>query len=1342
MISDFKQYFQLLCFFCVTALSAQPDSTYINKIRGEVDTSWLLTIGNDIPPATLEWNLQTAPGFKMLSENARNSAVLENSWIFFPIINGKPVADGEKVTLPHDFDRGERDYVSGWYLSNYKLSKHKNKRYVLKLNRIQLFSEVYVNGKLIGHHFGGYTPFDFDITTALESGNNTIAIFVRDQSAALDGGKIYNQVGVTRLGNYNPDGGNKLKGGIESSIVLEEQEEVHLDNIFVKTSTRKNTLEINYDIVAKKLTTAKVSFEVFKWPNGERVALEIPEVHLKKEDTSKQTLKVNWKNPKLWSPNHPNLYVLRTTLKNGKKTEVVDTRFGFREFWIEEKQFVLNGVPARLLGQSHYRSSVEDIDYHRETFLMHKKVFEVNSCRIHATMPPNEIMYAADEAGILLIDQSAIWSVNKPFYSSGGDWFAKNIAKEFEEWVKRDRNNPSVVIWDVENEMLRFNFGTYEWIQYLPDYIKKFDNSRPINYSGAGWFDDEQEMISLHMQEHYTRIMKDWKSKGTRPLIMGEFWVGGRSEQRLSNSPEFSSVLDRNIEEAKLYEEKFLEMRNIGVAGVMPFRTGLLAFDKNPIENGSVFEFSNHSKIYAQPEVVLQKMRHGLQPVTTFFWPRQTYVATTELLKKELVVCNDSETENTFTVTWNWLENKYTKQVVLKPGSQERIALNLASTNKNSTLTASITLGNKQISADTLLIQPFVQPVLHQSKKIQVYKDDILVDRLKEAGLDAFSSEKIPTVKDNVIWLFPEHANNRELTTHKKEIETYLKNGGAVLSLKQDQAPNWYPIKFQFSSANQSNLHNYAKMGWEGLNKDLFFSTEAPIYDRSHPVFKGLNTDKLQGWSPYDNRVADDVFARPSSNNKYEQGNWTTLSGGTRREQVSLAEVFYGKGILLTCQLNVIDNLKNKQASGLFVNMINYLSNRKPELLKGKVQIAGDKSTADLSKLLGTTPSVFKGAKADDGDYMLVFDGATIEEIKAWVTKGGQVLVMSPTVANEFNDVNIGHSDIGFFATKINEEPILNGVSSANFMSTKTALAQSYFSTLPKNAKVVLQGFESNSTFWKVEKAHPIMVSIPFEGKDILLSTLQFSEKPIASQQEFLAQILTNCGVSISFLEIPELTKVSIKKTVPITVDGNLEEWIEDMEDKFVTQYIHAEPMYLTSENTIEGPQIFDLNLSAIDYIMWNENTLNIAGVVFMEEMFFGGENYPRPKNYKQQILWNDDVIIVEVINGKATVLINGKSSGNLLIATGIIKAEDMTDATKLQFNYIHASGKINTWNKMKGQTFELQIPWDLLKTKPTDIKGQALITLENKENKIQMPLKGDKIDKTNWLPLEIKESN
>ncbi|PQJ76595.1 sugar-binding domain-containing protein [Polaribacter glomeratus] len=254
-------YFALL--FYGVILNAQPSDAYIKKIRGDVNSNWFLEKGNEVKSISLDWQFQTAVGFNKVSKKARKTAVLNNSWHFYPIKNGKPVLEAEKIKLPHNFSAKERDFVAGWYISNYKIEKNQKKRYLLKLDRIQLFSEIYINGNLVGHHFGGFTPFDFDIYEFLKSGENSIAIFVRDQSASLDNGKIYNQVGTTRLGNYNPESNKKLKGGIESKIVIEELEEVHLKSVFIKTSTRQKNVEIDYEVTSNFDKKATITFEIF-----------------------------------------------------------------------------------------------------------------------------------------------------------------------------------------------------------------------------------------------------------------------------------------------------------------------------------------------------------------------------------------------------------------------------------------------------------------------------------------------------------------------------------------------------------------------------------------------------------------------------------------------------------------------------------------------------------------------------------------------------------------------------------------------------------------------------------------------------------------------------------------------------------------------------------------------------------------------------------------------------------------------------------------------------------------------------------------------------------------------
>lgn len=1331
-------YFLLFSLF-FGIIQAQPDGAYIKKLTGEINPDWIISTKKTSSTQTLIWKPIEIHGFQKNTSEARKEAILSQPWSFYAMDVNHTLSEKKEVELPHQFDKN-RNYNAAWYITKYTLGNLADKRCILKLNRMEMFTLVYVNEQRIGHHFGAFTPFEMDITDALADGENTLAIFVYDRSASVDDNKLYNQMSTARLSQGKQ--GFKLSGGINDIPRLEMREKVSIQDVFVKTSTRNGELEIEYQIANPTNISSKasVSFELIKWPKGEKVAVKIPETTLPKTLNGIQRIKVKWNNAELWSPNHPNLYVLRTTLKNGKGKDVVDTRFGFREFWVEGKKFMLNGIPIRLRGESHYHPMSYDVDFHREVFKLHKRLFDVNACRIHAFMPPGDIMLGADEAGILLIDQSAVWSVNGGFYANGGDWLLKNLDIEFREWIKRDRNCPSVVIWDVENEMLRFNYDIHlPWISQLRGMVEKFDTTRPINYSGAGWFSNDQQMVSLHMQDHYTRIMTDWNEKGTKPLIMGEFWIGGRANQRLPHAPEFTSVHQRYLEEAKLYERNLLEMRYKGVAGLMPFRISLLTlFQKPHTTEGYHFTPPNKLEIQTQPKDVLQKIRHAMQPVTVFFWPRQTYTAAQKPFERTLVLCNDGETAESFEVSWKWEgDTGKTETITMKPGERQRIQLKEPSPQNTAKLMACVTRKGELISADTLVIHPIEIPEAVTQKPLQIFKSETLATLLTKHGFNATSSDKVPTTKDKVIWIIPEHADNRELSGIKPEIMNYLNAGGKLICLKQDQAPSWFPIKFQFWSALLAPLHTYEKMGWKGLNRDLRFAKEATILASSHSIFAGINDASLLLWDKFDGRVSDDVLVRPSDVNKYEQGNWRPLATASIRSHVSLAEMFYGNGTLLACQLNLIDNLENVQAKKLLVNIIDYLSNEKPATFTHKIAINGTVKPIDIARCTGADITAFENAKVENKDVMIAFDGADLSKIKAWAEKGGRVMVLSSAVSNMLEGCNVRIDHETYLATKIADHSLLYGVSSANFL--KGGLISGYFETLPENAKVLLQAFKGQGDMWKVGEAGPALISVPHGKGEILLSTIDIPKQTNASAQELLSILLTNSDVSVPYIE-PTMDDIAIKKTVPIKIDGNLDEWLDDMDDRLVSPYNHAQPIHLTSEQRVEGPAAYDLNLSGINYFMWNEKALFLAGVVFSEtKNALSTIEYGAEKNYEMNIRYNNDVIHISFQKNHATITLNGKTEDKVLIKTGQIQSKDMTDATILQFRYIEGGGHLTTVQNLVGETFELSIPWEILKSKPEKLKNKAMIMLESKDSKIQLPLSASTDSDKNWLNMIIK---
>lgn len=1301
---------------------AQPDEAYIKTLTGEINTEWLNSVAKTNPVFQLDWQHRKAPGFDNSSLSSRNQSILSGTWSFYSVDTMMNISNGKAVEIPHRFDR-ERNYNSGWYVKKIQLHKNEDKRYFILMDRVEMFSMLFVNGIRCGHHFGAYTPFEFEITDALLEGENSIAIFVYDQTATIDGNKHYCQVGVTRAqSGYRRTG---LKGGMYGIPKIEIREKAYIKDIFVKTSTRHGEMEIEYELPpnAKLSADAKLSFVLLKWPEGEKVPLEIEPKSMNpfsretkaRIDKRENSVTVKWPDPELWSPDHPNLYVLRTTLENGKTKDLLDTRFGFREFWIEGKSFFLNGKPIRLRGNSIYSPKTPGRDFHREVWKKQKEIFGVNACRIHHTIPSGDLLLAADEAGILIDNQSSIWSSEAAWYKNGGEWFLANTKNEFEEWVRRDRNCPSVVIWDLENEMLRVSYEEHlPWVMKLPKYVLTLDDTRPLNHSGGGWFSPYQDMAWLHMQEQYCKIMRDWQEIGTMPLVIGEFWIGGRADfRRLPNSPEILWPGQEQYERALSYSEKMLEMRYYGVSGVMPFKL-----------------FSNIG--IDSPKKMQQLIRHGISDETVFFWPRQRYAPSEQNFQREIVICNDGESENIYKLNWKWEnERGQNKTVSLQPSEQIRIVIDEQAPKQTKRLIATIDRDGQQISSDTLSIKPIEIPEPRVKKTIQVYKNKKLVNTLSANGFKSFSNDQVPDAKDNVIWVIPKNSDNRSLFLIKDKILNYLDNGGAILCLKQNQESKWFPANLPFWSAYQSGIHTYALMGWEGLNTDLFYAWEAPNYAQSHPVFKGISDMPLHLWDATDRRISDHVYSRPSNINRYEPGNWRPLASGSRKHHVSLAEMFYGKGILFSCQLNVTDNLENAQAKTLFINMLNYLSERKPVSLDGKIKTAGIFKPSEIEQLTGVKSQVFDGAKPQRHNLMIAAEGARIDDVKSWAASGGNVLVLSSKVSGSFEGFSINDSKVSQVA-KSADTPLLYGVCSASFSPEVLSAFKGSFSQMPDGAKDVFRGLSSEGSY------SPVMASLKYGKGKIIFSTLEIQGMKENIIREFLCLMLTNAGVEVPYRTT--ITKeIAIKKTVPLKIDGKLNDWTNDMEDRLVTRYKHADPVNLTSESIVEGPPEFDLNLSAINYFMWNEDALNIAGVVFSEERTWeSGVTWGSKKEYDMSLRINDDTVRILFEDDKAQVWINNKTENSIAFKTGQVDSKELIDAVDFQFIYIHKSGQIRRASSLIGETFELSIPWNLLKSNPQQKEWKSFMTVEAKGSKLQVPVSANPDTKDKWLKMVV----
>lgn len=1312
------------------------------------------TFGNAGTAQEPAWRPVTAPGMKAPAPgNARTEASLPDGWTFIPIALATGQLEKPRTARVPDRWPKERDYVAGWYVKRVTLSPREGERIVARFEQVALFCVLYVNGVECGRHLGSYTPFQFDLTGAARPGENVLALYVHDGSGGVGAKKLYNQIA-----DWKPQNNEPYMGGIWNPMRLERRPAAYVGDVFVKTSTRRQelTLVCELENAGPQPQAARLEFALFNWPDGSPVSLALParSVSLTPGQTETLTVTVPWAHPELWSPDHPHLYVVRATLQTPSdrtaRADCLDTRFGFREFWAEGQKFMLNGVPTRLFGESHFSGS-GDRERNRAAFLNQKERYRANAYRIHAQIQSGNIELGADEAGCLLIDQSSIWSISASRYRNGGEPFLANTRREFAEWVRRDRNSPSVVIWDVENEQLRMGENNQSWALKLDAFVRAHDNTRLIEHSGGGWYAPDAQIIHLHDEEQFIDIMERWRARETRPLIMGEWWVGFQGgEFRLTSSREFRSQPEYTLEEALQDEEELLQMRNFGVSGIMPFQISRAVPPLSATGTGASWAKQNAARWFGtNAAACAQAIHHGLQPLTVFFWPRGVSAAAGGELKRELVVCNDAETARALTAEWS-LAGAPPQEVELNlaPGEQRRIPISLTVPAQDCRLVARLLAGGKLEASEELNLRVaeavrLAAPALQ--RKVIVYEGAHpgTVEKLKGLGITATASAQVPAQAGDTLWLIAPGASDPALNGQSAKIRQYLEAGGRLLCLAQGQWPRWSPVPMGFVPATRSSPWYYMTFGVPKAGKDLLFSCYAPIYAAGHPAFDGITASDLRLWSPRDGRVSDDALLRPAAAEISSAGSWRILAGAYRPELASLAEARVGQGTLVFCQAQVLEQSQTPEARLVLMNLLRYLDGPGWAGGSGRVSLAGALTTAKASALSGARAEVFTGAAPERGDVLIATDGADPGQLATWAEAGGTVLVLSAEVARRLPGYAAANKD-GVIDSGAHgqDHPLLWGVSQASFMGIDHPCVEGVLTKTPPAVKVLVHGLAAKASAVKagfstkgnqevdMYDAAPGPVAVAqAQGKgQWVVTTLAPWRGQNLHDGELMRNLLANAGVVLPVAG-QQSQAVQVLKTVPLKIDGQLDDWTSDVDDRNVSPYVHANPIVLPAQDATGGQPMGDADLSSIVYFLWNEQALYLGGVVFGQ----GGAATVRAHI-------NGHVLSFIPAHAGDSLQIDGKPARALHAANGHTTSDDLTDARALAFVDIsNKAGASPRLSKVPGTTFEIEAPWGALGWTRAPGQFAALLRLERADGvAISSPALAAPKDPATWLKLSL----
>jgi beta-glucuronidase len=463
--------------------------------------------------------------------------------------------------VPGDWNtqRAELYYYEGtvWYRNRFQYQLKNDKRVFLHFGAVNYEAIVFVNGKEIGQHVGGFTPFNFEVTGLLKNGENSLVV------------KVDNKRKFEAVPTVNSDWWNY--GGITRQVTLVETPKTFVRDYYVQLKkTDKNTINGWVQLDGDQL--------------NKTVKVEIPELKITQQLTPDAkgyaTFEVKAK-PVYWSPENPKLYSVNITVDD----EVIADEIGFRTIETKGNQILLNGKQVFLRGvciheEAAFRngraySKEEDL-----VLLNWAKEMGCNFVRL-AHYPHNEQMIRqAERLGIMVWSEIPVyWTIQW----SNPDTY-KNAVAQLTDNITRDKNRTNIIIWSIANETPH-GAARLDFLTRLATKVRELD---PVRLVGAAMEKDEVKPGLMTISDDLSKIMDvlsfnqyvgwydgspekcdrvNWTFTEQKPVIVTEF--GGCALYNLRGP-----VTDRFTEDYQ--EELYIKSVNMlkripGLAGTTPW---------------------------------------------------------------------------------------------------------------------------------------------------------------------------------------------------------------------------------------------------------------------------------------------------------------------------------------------------------------------------------------------------------------------------------------------------------------------------------------------------------------------------------------------------------------------------------------------------------------------------------------------------------------------------------------------------------------------------------------------------------------------------------------------------
>ena len=378
--------------------------------------------------------------------------------------------NGEKEKTEKTGRTGGLPFIGkGTYRTVFEVPDTANRNITLVFDGAMSNAHVKVNGKEVAYWPYGYNSFYNDVTDAVVPGKNEM---------------------VVELENYERASRWYPGAGLYRNVHVVNTHKIHIPiwGTYITTpsvSTEKASVRLEMEIDgAEKGDRIEVKTEIIS-PEGKIVASNNAPFIAQGQIHSQNFL---ISQPELWSPETPRLYTARTKIeKNGNIVDCYDTRFGIRKLeYIPEQGFFLNGTIVKFKGVCNHHdlgplgAAVNKSALRHQVELM--KNMGANAIRTSHNMPAPELVELCDELGMMLmVEPFDDWSFRPKSPNGYGAFFNEWSEKDVTNMVKHYRNNPSVVMWSIGNEVpSQWGPDGVKELTMLQDLVKSLDATRPV----------------------------------------------------------------------------------------------------------------------------------------------------------------------------------------------------------------------------------------------------------------------------------------------------------------------------------------------------------------------------------------------------------------------------------------------------------------------------------------------------------------------------------------------------------------------------------------------------------------------------------------------------------------------------------------------------------------------------------------------------------------------------------------------------------------------------------------------------------------------------------------------